>query len=242
MEDLLSRLEFTVFGFVRKTESIQLHDHLVQVILLYCDSYFRFKNNDSDVFQVQNNGFTICSQQDRYGTIRCGDYLSANDRVIHTITFELLGCEPSGSGIGFITDKFSNWEHDKSVDPWNVKDSQSMWLSGNGFYRTSQPFSNDLKESCTFIKYEWYCQGDKISVRINTISGEAMIWNNVVDIENLRGDESNYVFFLKLPLQQTRFALSLFMGDQTQSIRIIDQQVLMETPLRPFQGNVRIDV
>merc|ERR1712173_440553 len=104
-------------------------------------------------------------------------------------------------------------------------DTESLWLAGNGFYKTSKPFSDNLRDSCTFIKYEWFSEGDQISVKINTVSGDVVIWNNDVDFDNLRGDESNYIFFVTLPLHQRRIALSLFMGGQVQTVRIVNQNI-----------------
>lgn len=172
----------------------------------------------------ENDNFMACSRVDQYGTIQCGDFLSSKDQLVHTITFEMM-CKPELSGIGFITDEFSKWDHKQSADKWNLMDAHSMWLAGNGFYRTSKVFAHDMKDSCSFIKYEWFSEGDQVSVRINTKTRSAVIWNNDVDIDNLRGDESNYVFFLDLPLNDTRVALSLFMGDVSQTARIVTQHV-----------------
>ena len=176
---------------------------------------------ENELFKVTNNGWSAHFKSG-FGAIQVGDFISNNDGIIITIKFKMYNCDPSFSGIGFITDSFDNFNHGHDFDLNN--NNHSMYLYGNGFYKTSISFDKDLKDTNSFIKYQWFNTEDEISVKINTITKQVIIWNNEINIDKLHIDEINYVFFMKIPLDtDNKVALMIDMGSKQQTIHIIDQ-------------------
>eukprot|EP01084_Bolivina_argentea_P209465 356793_1 len=221
MDQKQKELNLTVFGYVRINEKKHIPTHLMDLILSYCDTFMKFMENDNCVFNTTKWKATL--QKDRFGTIQFGYFFSHKDEIICTISFKMESCAPQHCGIGFITSNFNSWNHGNYFDLNN--NNHSMYLYGNGFYKTSKAFDKDLKATNSFIKYQWFDNNDEISIKIDTISKDVIIWNTEIDIEQLHVDEMNYIFFTKLPTSQdVNVAIMFDMGCVPQTVSVIDQQ------------------
>ena len=137
MDQKEETLKLAVFGYVRRINNDDKHSynipkHLIEVIFYFCDTYFKFMENE--LFKVTNNGWSAHFKSG-FGAIQVGDFISNNDKIIITIKFKMYNCDPSFSGIGFVTDSFNNFNHGQDFDLNN--NNHSMYLYGNGFYKTS---------------------------------------------------------------------------------------------------------
>lgn len=224
MEQKEKSLMLTVFGYIRdirqQNNVNNIPKALIEIIFAFSNTFFKFKENDSNLFKVMDNGWSA-SFKSGFGCIQIGDFISINDKIIVTIKMK-MECDAAFTGIGFITQDFNDYNHG---DDFDLKhDNNLMYLYGNGFYKTSKIFDKDLKDTQTFIKYQWFDFEDEISIKINTMTKQAIIWNNIVDINNLHNDEINYVFFCKLPINtDNKVGLIIDMGSQAQTVSIIDE-------------------
>ena len=211
-----------VFGFVREMSNNNIPKPLKEMILAYSNTFFKFKQNNKNLFKIMDNGWSA-SFKSGFGCIQIGDFISINDKIIVTIKMK-MNCYASFSGIGFIIDPFNDYDHGQDFD---LNDNNnSMYLYGNGFYKTSKIFDKNLKDSKSFIKYQWFDFEDEISIKINTVTKQVIIWNNEIDIKNLHIDEMNYVFFFTLPIDiNNKVGLIIDMGTKAQTVTIIDQTV-----------------
>merc|ERR1712228_963106 len=119
----------------------------------------------------------------------------------------------------------NDWDHGNDYDLRN--DNDSMYLYGNGFYKTSTAFDSKLKDTNEYIKHQWISCGDEISVKINTKTKDVIIWNSsTIDIQKLHSDEMNFVFFMKVPIaKDLDVAMMIDMGFQKQIIHVVDQKI-----------------
>lgn len=221
MEQKEQLLKLMVFGYVRISNKEYISKHLSELIYSFCNTYLKFLENESSLFNVTNNGWKATLNKG-FGTIQIGDFFKLNDEIIVKLKLKMENCDAACCGIGFITHKFNDFDHGNDYDLDN--NNGSMYLYGNGFYKTCKIFDKSLKDTNTFIKYQWFDMDDFVSIKINTISKQVIIWNNDIDINHLHIDEINYVFFIKLPINHNNnIALMIDMGSKQQTISIVDQ-------------------
>ena len=178
-----AKKELLIIGYIRQLEqslllSYRIPEGIAQIIIShYQIAIFKFKTLNG--ITVSEDGLTLKCEDWVYHSIRFGEFLHKNEKIIFEVIFHLKQANPGCIAIGFMTPEF-----DEKLDPksgLNYGHNHSCCLTGNNFFATSP---ND------FVPDKWYKEGDNswfrdlwkdgdtLHVEIDMIVQKGRMWND----------------------------------------------------------------
>eukprot|EP01084_Bolivina_argentea_P101116 181349_1 len=160
---------------------LQLYNKSANEIFHVISSYafppnFEFVTNHP-VFQVTDDGLSVIMEdKSKYGTIRFGEFLTSEDKLIYRATFQMDTYQSANfCGTGFVKHEFDEW----SSSSWNQGNNHSImpYCSGGTYAVCNKgEFKNVICDSRT-AKY-FFLNGNKITYEMNMITMKATIWDS----------------------------------------------------------------
>merc|ERR1712154_506150 len=96
-----------------------------------------------DRFLIKDSGQTLVLNKYDSGSCIYGKYLDLNSKeqwTTNSVTMKLSNISPSGFGVGFATNTFSEF------DGWNTGENGSIMIYGNAEFYTSDEFKDGNEE------------------------------------------------------------------------------------------------
>ena len=169
-----------IFGYIREMErktllSYDFPSGIINIIILYYPiKNFEFKR--LDYVQISDDGLSLRSTA--FLTVRFGEFLHKNERMIYKVIFEIKEANHYNVGVAFMTSEFD----EKTEEPrsYNTGNNHSCVVTGNGFFVDSpEDFVSEYQDSqiIAALNNLWR-KGDKLHVEIDMIEQKGRMWND----------------------------------------------------------------